>query len=202
MKSLIMILCLMAAPAVACTASFPSSMKQAIGAKPSQSKWSQALLIATNEARCKKRRAKLAKSGGLTKAASTHSRNMSRTRTFAHTTKVSGAQTMRKRIRSAGVKYRTAAENISRLPAWQFRFDQNYRIVDASNCVFHFSGTSSRIPQQTYESLARIAVQRWMASPKHRQNLLMGRVTKMGGGLAFANDSSCGQYYITQNLAG
>lgn len=203
MKAILTILCLaVAGPAVACKANFPASTKKVIGAKPSQSTWSKALLLATNEARCKQRRGSLRGSGGLVKAAATHSRNMSRTRTFGHTTRVSGSQTMKKRIRGAGVRYRRAAENISRLPAFQFRFNQNYRIVNASACEFHYSGTSSRIPQQTYESLAKTVVAQWMASPGHRKNLLLGGIDKMGGGVAFSNTGACGRYYITQNLTG
>lgn len=203
MKALLTVLCLaVAGPAVACKANFPASTKKVIGTKPSQSTWSKALLLATNEARCKQRRGTLRGNSGLVKAAATHSRNMSRTQTFSHKTRVSGSQTMRKRIRGAGVRYRRAAENISRLPAFQFRFDQNFRIVDRNNCVFHYAGTNRRVPQQTYESLAKVVVKQWMNSPGHRKNMLLGGIDKMGGGVAFSNTGNCGQYYITQNLAG
>lgn len=171
-RLMLLIFLLGATPAFACTASFPNGAKRAIGSSPNQATFSAALSAAVNEVRCKQRRAAMSADARLNKAAVAHSRNMERTDTFSHRTRVSGQQTLRQRIRGSGVSYRRGAENIA--------------LKSACNRG-----------RYSYATLARAVVAQWMGSSGHRKNLLNGAMRRVGSGVAFDRANGCGQYYVT-----
>jgi uncharacterized protein YkwD len=162
-----------------------------------QSLFSEALNLEAGYARCKRGKKILAQAKGLTKVAASHSSWMARTKKLDH----KGAQGFKARMRSSGVTFKTAAENIAAFDRYQFPKGQ-FRVKNAAACRFETSG-GNIIPQHSYASLARAVVTGWMGSPGHRKNLMNGRIKLTGGGIAFDRTApNCGRFFITQNYAG
>ncbi|MEM7439155.1 MAG: CAP domain-containing protein [Pseudomonadota bacterium] len=190
-----------AGAASACTTPFPSTMGAAIPQKPDQRLFSEAVLIATNNARCRQGETQLRHDNSLRKASFVHSRNMVATGTFSHKTRISGAATLKDRAKMANVRFRYIAENLALLSAYQFTAGKPFQVENRAACKFRSAGSGAAIPIHSYKTLAEEAVQQWMGSPGHRKNLLSGRLDRLGAAAVFAPTETCGQYYITQVFA-
>ena len=128
---------------------------------------------------------------------------MTRHRVFAHETPEAGERTMRQRIDKAGVAYRRAAENIITGYFMVYEAGRSYFVKDAGACRFAYADTEEALMRQTYATLGKGLVARWLASPGHRANILTPEMTRHGAALAPAgNDALCGEFYATQVFAG
>jgi uncharacterized protein YkwD len=162
-----------------------------------QALFAEALNLEASYARCKRGKKILAQAKGLTKVAASHSGWMARTKKLDH----QGAQGFKTRMRSSGVKFKTAAENIAAFDRYQFPKGQ-FRVKNAAACRFA-TRAGATIPLHSYASLARAVVTGWMGSPGHRKNLMNSRIKLTGGGIAFDRAApNCGRFFITQNYAG
>lgn len=99
--------------------------------------------------------APLAERPELVRAARMHSEEMLKLNYFSHDSPTSGRRTTMDRVRAEGVSPRALAENIFQCKGFKL------------------------------EEIPDLAVQAWMESPGHRQNMLSGRYGAMGVGVAF-----------------
>lgn len=166
-----------------------------------QGLFNQAVLHYSNAARRKHSLAPLKPDPGLTQAAATHAQNMARLKTHAHVLPVRGQRHLQDRMRRQSVSYRTAAENIA--------MDKVYRLLgrpistSSRGCNFVYADNNQQVPVHTYGSLAEQVVNRWMASPNHRQSLLSKRFERLGAGVGIdPSGTGCGDVYLVQNFAG
>jgi uncharacterized protein YkwD len=145
-------------------------------------------------------RAPLRRDARLHRAAQDHARNMADLRTHSHRLPVEGQGRLVNRMDRQGVRYRIAGENIA--------MEKLYRLVGrpisiaSEGCRFTYADTREPVPVHTYATLAQSAVQRWMASPKHRDSMLRSDFSRMGTGLGIdAAGQACGDVYLVQNFA-
>lgn len=186
-----------------CEGSLPGGVNQAINPNnPNSALFSVAVRYYTNVERCRRGLSPVGGDGALLSAAVAHSVNMARANNMSHTLNVRGQRTLSERMRSFTVSQRIAAENI----AQNFLFAIVGRPISTSRsgqCGFTYADNGQPVPQHSYNSLAAAQVAGWMASPKHRDNIMNRRVTRMEAGLGYAPDGqTCGRVYVSQNFAG
>ncbi|MGI8908618.1 MAG: CAP domain-containing protein [Candidatus Sumerlaeaceae bacterium] len=134
---------------------------------------------------------------GLAAAAAGHSVEMAGHNYFSHTGKgVFKRSNVSSRADNAGVQARALAENIAMLPT--FRSQQTRTFIDAHG------KRSQRVEQEgnSYEELAVWAMDQWMNSPGHRQNILNPALTQLGVGVALGDNKGVPYVYLTQDFAG
>jgi uncharacterized protein YkwD len=160
----------------------------------------EAVLAYVNGERARVGRAPLRRDARLHRAAQDHARNMADLRTHSHRLPVEGQGRLVNRMDRQGVRYRIAGENIA--------MEKLYRLVGrpisiaSEGCRFTYADTREPVPVHTYATLAQSAVQRWMASPKHRDSMLRSDFSRMGTGLGIdAAGQACGDVYLVQNFA-
>jgi uncharacterized protein YkwD len=154
-----------------------------------------------NYHRCKAGRSALSGNVGLRQVAGTHAKWMAKTATVSHQSGVAGQSTLKARMSTSGVKFRAGSENIGMVH--RFRIDgQSFRIRDAGSCSFA-TQAGETIGAHSYGTLARHMVDLWMASSKHRKNILDPKVSMVGSAAGFnAKAPYCGQFFMSQNFAG
>ncbi len=137
----------------------------------------------------------------IVKIAHGHSNWMASRQILSHKSTVPGKATLRQRIKSTGVSFRTGSENIGMVH--RYRIDnRRFKIADSSSCQFT-TMDGQALPAHSYASLARHIVQLWMESPGHRKNILDGRVTKTAVAVSFdPRAPHCGRFWVTQNFIG
>ncbi len=138
---------------------------------------------------------------GLAKQAKKHSQWMARSQQLTHRSTVPGLATLKQRVKAAGVKFRTGSENIGMVHRYQID-NRRFKILNSGQC--HFATYEGQaLPAHSYASLARHAVNLWMASPGHRRNILDRKVKRVSTAVAFdPNAKYCGRFWLTQNFIG
>jgi len=133
----------------------------------------------------------------LAVAANGHSSDMAQRQYFSHKSKGLFKKTdLKDRTTAAGYTGGMIAENIAMLPTFR-------------NQRFHYStGRDGRQLTQvetdgnTYEQLTDWAMEQWMNSPGHRQNILHPGLNSLGVGVALGSKDGVPYVYLTQNFAG
>lgn len=159
-----------------------------------------AVLAYVNGERARRGLAPLRADARLHRAAQGHAANMAHLRTHSHRLPVEGGARLVQRMDRQGVRYRVAGENI----AMEKLFQLTGRPISiaAQGCAFTYADTKEPVPLHTYATLARAAVARWMASPKHRDAILRRDFARMGSGLGIdPGGPGCGDVYMVQNFA-
>lgn len=167
-----------------------------------QSLLDDAIRVEVNYHRCRAGLSTVGDAGnGMNREARKHSQWMAKTQQLTHRSTVPGAATLKQRVKKAGVKFKTGSENIGMVHRYQID-NRRFKILSASSCQFAtYQGQS--LPAHSYASLARHAVDLWMASPGHRKNILDSRVRKVSTAVAFdPNAQYCGRFWLTQNFIG
>jgi uncharacterized protein YkwD len=126
-----------------------------------------------------------------------HSREMVKLGYFSHQSPLSKNETLKKRLENAGVdSIRAAGENLG--------VDYVLEIAGVSYYP-HSSGaklvnakTGKTISTQTYEQFAKGMVGDWLKSPRHCDNILDGRFTRIGVGAALGKMNGLDAIYVTQ----
>ena len=187
-------------PALACTS--PSGPDARIPkASIDQRMLSVAILAEVNFQRCKKRLRPLELSyGNLTEVALGHSLWMAGTGTMSHTGGRETGRTLTDRVRRAGLKPRTYAENLAFLPRYRFG-GTPFKVANRAACQF-LSLDGQMIGQHSYRSLAQEVVRLWMESPGHRRNLLSPNQRRMSAAASLSAEGYCGRFYVTQIFYG
>lgn len=165
-----------------------------------------AVLAETNAARRAHRIGPLSADTRLSAAAIAQSRHQARTRTLGHL----GANQapLGSRLKTQGVRFSAASENVARQKVLQIagRPVTQASIAAAAGgrgCGIVYADSGQVAPTHTVGSLAAAVVAQWLASPKHRANLLDPRFTRMGAGFAVDDGGpACGDVYVTQDFAG
>lgn len=136
----------------------------------------------------------------LTQAAATHAGNMARLRTHSHRLPVAGEGRLVQRMARNGVRFGTAGENIGMEKV--LRLLGRPIAASGRGCDFAYADTGAPVPVHTYASLAKSAIDRWMASPKHRASLLSPKFRRIGHGVAIdPRGPACGDVYLVQTFA-
>lgn len=161
----------------------------------------KAILAELNYHRCKAGLSPLQASQNLRHVAETHAKWMARATKVSHQSNVAGQSSLRARLSSSGLKIKAGSENIAMVH--RFRIDgTRFKIRDASSCAFA-NGSGQPIGAHSYASLARHAVNLWMASSGHRKNILDRKVKLVGSAVALNPGAPyCGQVFLSQNFAG
>jgi uncharacterized protein YkwD len=168
--------------------------------RPDQSLFNEAVLLYSNEVRRQYGRAPLVQDPALSRAATDHALNMARLKTHSHVLPVRGQGKLDQRMHRQSVQFRTAAENIA--------MNKVYRLLGrpiatgGQGCRFAYADTREPVPIHTYASLAKEAVSRWLASPKHRASLLSPTYRRLGAGVGVdPGGPACGDLYLVQDFA-
>lgn len=175
-----------------------SGANQALPAKNVNLSLLNAALVAeVNYARCTKGLSALKGVAALSKQADGHSKWMARSRQLTH----KGRNSLGGRLKGSGVRFRTGAENIGVFHVYQIDGVMT-RDVDIRNCrIVYMDGKT--VPRHSYASLAKMSVRYWMASSKHRKNLLSRKIQLVGNGSGIDSKAArCGKIYMTQIFAG
>ncbi|MEM6482608.1 MAG: CAP domain-containing protein [Pseudomonadota bacterium] len=160
-----------------------------------------AVLVEVNYHRCRNGLRPVADAGNsLAKLAHDHSRYMAKRKKLSHQNNIPGKKSLVERVRASGVPYRRASENL--FMVHRYRLDnRRFKVVSRRDCVFARNG--SAIAPHSYASLARYAVETWMASPGHRKNILNPTAKETTVGAAYIPRTEyCGQIWLTQKFVG
>ncbi|MEM9708324.1 MAG: CAP domain-containing protein [Pseudomonadota bacterium] len=130
-----------------------------------------------------------------------HSQWMASRQVLSHRSTVPGKASLRQRIKSAGVRFKTGSENIGMVHRYQID-NLRFKIINSSACQFStYDGRA--LPAHSYATLARHIVQLWMESPGHRKNILDRNARRTAVAVAFdRNAQYCGRYWVTQKFIG
>lgn len=167
-----------------------------------QSLLDEAIRVEVNYHRCRAGLPALGRAGpALVKQAEKHSRWMAKTQQLTHRSTVAGSATLKQRLKKAGLRFKTGAENIGMVHRYQID-NKRFKIVNSGACQFT-TYQGQPLPAHSYASLARHVVNLWMNSPGHRKNILNRQVTKMSSAVAFdPNAQYCGRFWLTQKFVG
>ncbi len=163
-----------------------------------------AVLHYTNVERCKAGLVPLSAVETLRKAARTQTRDMARLGFFDHTSTETGRTSPSDRVKEVdpGNSYRVIAENLVESFFVAYQNNTPYRVVDADACKF-LDDKGREMPRQTYDSMAKEFVDRWMNSPGHRRNILEPSFRFHGAGMAPTDRGDlCGALFGAQVFAG
>lgn len=182
--------------------SLPANANRAINtSRPDVALFDAAVRYYANVQRCRSGRAPFTPDSNLLNAAAAHSQFMARSNNMTHESNVRGMRTLSDRMHTSQVTMRTAGENI----AQNFVFALAGRSISAKTrgrCKFTYAN-GQPVPAHSYSSLAQEQVANWMASPKHKKNLMNRRFTRIATALAYTPDGqTCGRIYMTQDFAG
>jgi len=162
----------------------------------------RAILFHTNRARCAAGLSALVPDPGLRTVATNHSIDMVRLRFFGHTSPVGGKTTVSDRLDRRGVPYRGAAENLATTKRLAIASGQPVYPVPNRRCAFSLTPNGPVLPVRTYDATARNLVDRWIASPGHRRNLMDPTYTRHGASGAIDADARlCESINATQLFA-
>ncbi|MEM9061253.1 MAG: CAP domain-containing protein [Pseudomonadota bacterium] len=160
-----------------------------------------AVRLETNRERCARGLPALEAHAALQQAAFLHAQDMARLGIFSHNTPVPGRETPGDRVTQVGFRWQNVAENITESHYMDYENGAPYTTIDAVRCEFAYAD-GRPIPPQTYASLARSVVARWMGSEGHRANLLSPDVVAHGFAIFPNGDTAlCGGLYGTQVMA-
>ncbi|MGR3492868.1 MAG: CAP domain-containing protein [Shimia sp.] len=154
----------------------------------------RALRYYANRERCSRGLDALRGDPNLRLASAAHSRWQAGAQTISHTSSLRGREEVADRVRAVGYRYRTVAENLARVPLYDFE-GQRFRIE--GECRFR-RASGERITRQSYGEAARYITRGWMNSPGHRRNLLSDAVREIGSAVRLdPNGPYCGDIYAT-----
>lgn len=192
-----------AASASACgpVRSLDASYDREIGeGRLDQTRLSYAVVHFMNIERCRRGLSPLSPDKVLQSTAAGHSRAMASRKFFGHKSPVAGKRTLRERLKSASVKFRTAAENIAQRNLYRTS-GRSILIPASSDCNLRYADTREPVPRHSYRSLAKTTVAAWMASAGHKRNILNRKFKRVGTGFGVdAGGAACGTVYLTQNF--
>ena len=188
----------MVGPAAACTLKKPAGSDTIpVPGKIKTDLLSKSILAHSNLARCKKGRKGMVYSKKLTKASSGHAEWMAKARKVTHTSTKSRHKNPGDRLKRAGAKFRTGAENLAATPRMAIPQGKKVGITDAAKCQFTYKGKP--VPARSYDSLAAELVRLWINSKVHRDNLLNPNFKQMGAAVGFDKKAPmCGMFFAAQ----
>ena len=162
----------------------------------------RAILHHTNRARCNAGLQPLAADPTLRATATGHSADMVSHGFFGHVSPVPGRSSMAERMKAAGVRYRSAGENLATAMRLELAAAQPVYPLGA-RCAYSLTPRGQRVPARSYDSLARHLVRRWLDSPGHRENIMNARYRRHGAsGVLDPNGRICDMVNATQLFAG
>lgn len=160
----------------------------------------EALFHATNSVRQKNKRNQLDYQQPLEEAAATHSIAMAKRFKLDHKEKDKLRKDPSLRVQQAGGVFELVGENILYLPLPNFGNDQPRYVVEEGTVL---SPNGLPIPLHTYRSWAELALEEWMKSPGHKQNILEVAYLYLGTGVSsIVYHKDLPYLYATQVFAG
>lgn len=187
--------------AASCKGTLGAEYDQTIDpARPNPALAAEAVQFFTNKQRCSRGLKPLGIAAAAVRASEGHARTMARHGTFDHTSP--DGETFPRRLGRVGARFRIAAENLARTPFFSVG-SQPYVVRNAARCQFATVDTGRAIPQHSYRMLGARLVDMWMASSKHRDNLLSTRFQAMGAGIAVSQRKDrCGHVSASSTFLG
>ena len=162
------------------------------------------IIFQTNGARRKHSLKECRADGKLTAAAAAHSREMAKLQYFSHESPVKKNKTLDHRLKNAGIFLpgTTFGENLGVDFILALSEVPYYTETHRGRIHYYDFHTKKKIKAQTYRDFAVNMVKNWLASPGHRANLLNGKYTKIGIGIARGRYKGHDALYVTQNFQG
>ncbi len=119
---------------------------------------------------------------GVHQAARFHSEAMIYQHFYSHGSPIPGMESFDKRIKHFDGQFRTIAENIAEMGILQTGKDNSYCFdTHADGSYFYIDCKTQRpMPMLSYQTLAQKALDLWMHSKGHRQNILSTAMLYMG----------------------
>lgn len=141
--------------------------------QPNQKLMAEALHHVVNRERCQKGAAPLGLSIEAVLAAAEHARTMAEHDFIGHHSPVTGRETLERRLTAVSLGYSWAAENLARAPAFVLA-------RSGDGCLATSEGGGRAL---SYGDVAETLMAMWMASSKHRLNVLNRRYRSLGAGI-------------------
>jgi uncharacterized protein YkwD len=142
------------------------------------------LFFLTNEIRIKNGLAALKYNPKLEECAQLHSNSMVAGHFFDHTNpKSKKLRNPDDRARHVGIVNPYLAENI--IEGFLLQYKQNVPVYYGGPGIFRYHPEDKPIKAYTYLGLGESLLDRWMNSPKHRENILSVNALQLGCGTAF-----------------
>jgi uncharacterized protein YkwD len=165
-----------------------------------QKLFSAVMLRETNIQRCAERLPPLRDTPRFQRVTNTHSEWMANAYVLSHTSTKPGWETLKDRLGHIPVKITSGSENLALVPQLFVRNNQPFRRPFRKSCNWILEDGSTVRPH-SYNSLARYTVERLMASPGHRKNILDHRATHHTASTIIDRKiEPCGTHFITQNF--
>ena len=160
-----------------------------------------AVFHATNEARIKHGRRRLAYHAVLEEAAQTYADRQAKHNFLAHEDKSNpGLVTPQDRVRAAGATNPYVAENLATTAGMRIVSGERFYVRNPVGPVISRTPTGEAVPRHTYASLGRSVVQQWLDSPGHRRNLLSADARALGCGSSFYMQDVIPSFVMAQNF--
>ena len=134
----------------------------------------------------------------LQQGARLHSMEMVNLNYFDHFSPVKENETVKKRIRTAGIKKGDSGENIAIHPK-QKRLDIIYRLAGTASPTKYVWRNKGRY--YSYQEFARELVRRWLNSAPHRANIFSRGFKFTGVGAVPSTYLETAVFYVTQNFS-
>ncbi|MHB9155939.1 MAG: CAP domain-containing protein, partial [Endomicrobiales bacterium] len=143
----------------------------------------------------------------LERAAAGHSRDMVRGNFMSHLSPVAGKRTPNDRIAKEGLSTRNGVtgENLSIVFGIEYESGKKIFPPREGRPRFSYEPFGKPIQNHTYAGLAKAALNGWMHSRRHRENILDVRFQYLGAGSAHYRDASffnIDTFKLTQNFFG
>ncbi len=165
-----------------------------------------AIYFFTNEERSKAGLKPLLYSPEAFQAAQGHAQAMVSHKFFSHTSPIRFSRTLRDRLNRQGANPKYIGENISSTFGIQYQEGKKVgKPIVPGEFTYLQASKRELIPPHTYFSFAQKAVQLWMNSPGHRQNILNPIFTHLGCGAQVYFDPNFYQmpyFMAVQNFIG
>ncbi len=163
----------------------------------------RAVLHYTNIARCRAGLSPLRADARLSAVATGHSADMVQFKFFGHASPLPGKTTVSDRLRNRGVPFAGAAENLATAKRLNLGNGTVVYPLGYDRCAYSRTPGGPVVRVRTYGSLAQHVVDRWIASPGHRRNLMNPTYTRHGAsGVIDPTTQLCETISATQLFAG
>ena len=120
--------------------------------------------------------------------------------TLSHYSDEKGMRTVKDRVGHFGLDLRTGGENVI-VEFTSNMANRRYYILTDSKGTYRDFG-DFEVYWYNERQLAKVLVERWMASPRHRENILRDMFNSMGSGISKGTYSNENSYYACQVFSG
>ncbi len=136
----------------------------------------------------------------LQQTAKLHTKEIVELNYFSHTSPVSENRTLKRRIKSAGIRDGIAGENIAIHTLMKTQEVVFYKRVTSTQTITRYAWMDEGI-EYTYKGFAVDLVNRWFYSSAHRFNILNHQFKFLGISCVLTRYNEMAAFYVTQNFS-